>query len=38
MKQPIDPTDLSLGYGLDFQTVSNYYPFGMQMRGMGLII
>jgi RHS repeat-associated protein len=34
MKQPIDPTDLSLGYGLDFQTVSNYYPFGMQMPGM----
>jgi hypothetical protein len=34
MKQPIDPTDLSLGYGLDFQTISNYYPFGMHMPGM----
>jgi hypothetical protein len=34
MKQPIDPADLSLGYGLDFQTISNYYPFGMQMPGM----
>ncbi|GAB5464660.1 MAG: hypothetical protein Kapaf2KO_00960 [Candidatus Kapaibacteriales bacterium] len=34
LKQPIDETDFTLGFELDFNSISNYYPFGMQMPGM----
>jgi len=34
LKNPSDVNNLSEGWVLDLESVSNYYPFGMQMPGM----